>query len=195
MRFHFAFLLALLGVTTSAQDTYFTRTAHVHLKTSNRLMDVEADNYQVFAQLNINTGEIAFTALIKSFEFQLGAANRIIDSKALNVSQHPKAKFEGKIANLSQIDLKKPGNYRAKVEGTLYVWDEKRNTAADALITVKPDGSVYARSNFIMIIEEKNVDKVNKLMREKLPAILSIDTESLGISRNIYVDLDMVLKP
>lgn len=157
-------------------------------------MDVEADNYQVFAQLDPATGDINFTALIKSFEFQLGAANRIIDSKALNVSQYPKAKFEGKITNLNQIDLAKSGNYQAKVEGTLYVWDEKRKTTANALITVKPDGSINARSNFIMIIEEKNVEKVNKLMREKLPAILSIDTESLGVSRNIYVDLDMVMK-
>lgn len=194
MRFLFIFTLVCLSTILSAQDTYFTRTAHVHLKTSNRLMDVEADNYQVFAQLDLNTGDLSFTALIKSFEFQLGAANRIIDSKALNVSQFPKARFEGKILNIAQHDLSKPGNYQVKVEGMLQVWDEKRKTGANALLTVRPDGSIAARSNFIMIIEEKNVKKVNTLMREKLPAILAIDTESLGISRNIYVDLDMVLK-
>jgi hypothetical protein len=194
MRCLLLFALVWLSTVISAQDTYFTRTAHVHLKTSNRLMDVEADNYQVFAQLDPGTGDLSFTALIKSFEFKLGAANRIMDSKALNVSQYPKAKFEGKVTNIGQIDLSKPGNYRVKVEGILQVWDEKRKTSANVLITVRPDGSLAARSNFIMIIEEKNVKKVNTLMREKLPAILSIDTESLGISRNIYVDLDMILK-
>ena len=194
MRFFLSLLFVLSASLLFGQDRYFSRTAHVHLKTSNRFMDVEADNYQVFAQLNVDDGALNFTALIKSFEFQLGAANRIIDNKALNVSRHPKANFEGKITNIAQLNLAKPGNYRAKVEGILYVWDEKRKTTADVLITVRPDGSIAAKSNFIMIIEEKNVEKVNHLMREKLPDMLSIDAETLGISRNIYVNLDMILK-
>lgn len=194
MRFLLITLIILGGHDLIGQNNYFTRTAHVHLKTSNRFMDVDADNYQVFAQLNPDNGELTFTALIKSFEFQLGAANRIIDSKALNVSQYPKAKFEGKISNIGQLNLAKPGNYRAKVSGTLFVWDETRKTEADVLLTVRPDGSIAAKSNLIMVIEEKNVRKVNQLMREKLPAVLAIDAETLGISRNIYVDLEMHLK-
>lgn len=193
MRFLLFWSFSLGVITLSAQDNYFTRTAHIHLKTSNRFMDVEADNYQVYAKLDPKTGQLNFTGLIKSFEFQLGAANRVLDSKALNISQYPKANFEGKITNVEQINFTKAGNYQAKVDGMLYVWDEKRRTKADFLITVKPDGSIYGKSSFIMIIEEKNVEKVNGLMRQKLPAILSIDADKLGISRNIYVNLDMVL--
>lgn len=178
----------------SAQDDLFTRTAHIRLKTSSRMLDMEADNYQVFAKLQPAAGKLEFTGLIKSFEFQLGAANRVLDSKALNVSQYPKILFEGTIKNSSQIDFTKVGNYRAEIEGTLHVWDEKRRTKTNALITVKPDGSVYAKSSFMMVIEEKNVEKVNKLMRERLPAVLSIDTKTLGISRNVQVDVDMVLR-
>lgn len=192
MRFFFLFFIVFLQGQLFAQS-FFTRTAHIHLKTSNRFMDVEADNYQVFAQLDAATGKLTLTALLKSFEFQLGAANRVLDSKALNVSQFPKATFEGQIVNLDQVNFNRPGNYKIKVDGMLYVWDEKRRTSSDAILTVRPDGTIYAKSSFIMIIERKNVDKVNQLMREKLPDVISIDTNTLGISRNIYVDMIMAL--
>ena len=146
----FSFLIALFSTCTflSAQNQYFTRTAHLHLKTTNRLSDIEADNYQVFAQIDIVSGKIDFSCLIKSFEFQLGIANRIMDSKALNVSEFPKATYSGQITNLESIIFAKPGNYSAKIEGDLFVWDEKRRTKADVLITVRPDNTIYAKSNF-----------------------------------------------
>ncbi|MCB0632379.1 MAG: hypothetical protein R2824_28245 [Saprospiraceae bacterium] len=192
MRFFLLLFVLILGGQAPAQS-YFTRTAHIRLKTSNRFMDVEGDNFQVFAQLDAVTGELTLTALLKSFEFQLGAANRVLDSQALNVSQYPKATFEGKITNLDKVNFAQPGNYKVKVDGMLYVWDEKRRTSSDAILSVRPDGSIYAKSSFIMIIEKQNVDKVNQLMREKLPDVLAIDTNSLGISRNIYVDMEMAM--
>jgi polyisoprenoid-binding protein YceI len=192
MRFFYILCVLFLSGQATAQS-YFSRTAHVHLKTSNRFMDVEGDNYQVFAQLDPTSGTLTLTALLKSFEFQLGAANRVLDSKALNVSQYPKANFEGRITNLEVVDFNRPGNYKVKIDGMLYVWDEKRRTSSDAVLTVRPDGSLYAKSSFIMIIEKQNVDKVNQLMREKLPDLLNIDTNTLGISRNIYVDMTMAL--
>lgn len=192
MRFFILLFILFLSGQAFTQS-YFTRTAHIHLKTSNRFMEVEADNYQVFAQLDATSGELTLTALLKSFEFQFGAANRVLDSKELNVSQYPKATFEGRIINLQQVNFNRPGNYKVKIDGMLYVWDEKRRTSSDAILSVRPDGSVYAKSSFIMIIERKNVDKVDQLMREKLPDIISIDTQTIGISRNIYVDMSMAL--
>ena len=62
--------------------------------------DIIADNYQVASILNTESGDINFTALIKSFEFQLGAVNRMFNSRKLNVTENPKIKYEGRVVNL-----------------------------------------------------------------------------------------------
>jgi len=76
----------------------------------------------------------------------------------------------------------------------LYIWDEKRVTSAVGTLSVNADGSISGTSEFIMIIEEGSVEKVNQLMKEKLPAIISVDTETLGMSRKVEITLNMTYK-
>ena len=77
----------------------------------------------------------------------------------------------------------------------LYIWDEKRVTPAQAVITINPDGSITGESSLFFLIEEKNVTKTNQILREKLPSIIDIDVNDLGVSRKIYVDADMTYQP
>lgn len=190
-------ILFFLGfsITLTAQNTYYTRTAHLNVKSSNNIKDIEADNYQVFSTFDANTGAIVLEGLIKSFEFKFGAANRIFNSKKINVSQYPKIKYVGKVTNLSSVDFSKPGTYNLNIKGTLYIWDEKRITPAQAVIVINQDGSITGESSLFFLIEEKNVTKTNQILREKLPAIIDIDVNDLGVSRKIYVDADMTYQP
>jgi len=194
------FFTCLLGIiffcstnVTYAQK-YVTRTAHVKVKSTNRITDVEADNYQVASTLNKATGAIEFIGLLKSFEFKLGAADQLFNSKLINVSAHPSIKFTGKVENIENINFSKPGTYPTSVKGTLYIWDEKRLTTATGTLTVNEDGSVDVASDFVMMIEESSVAKVNQLMKEKLPDAISINTETLGISRKVAIALNMTYK-
>lgn len=188
-------LFLLFTVALTAQTTYYTRTAHLHVKSSNKIKNIEADNYQVFSTFNTKTGALILEGLIKSFEFKIGAANRIFNSKQINVAQYPKIKYVGEVTNLSSINFSKPGTYRLDIKGTLYVWDEKRITPAQATIKVNADGTISAESSLFFMIEEKNVEKTNQLLKEKLPSIIDFDVNSLGISRKIYVDADMTFRP
>ena len=179
----------LLSLFATAQSRYLTRTAHVNVKSSNSLMDVEADNYQVISTLNPVSGDINFTGLLKSFEFKLGAADQVFNSKMVDVSAYPKIEFKGRIKDLSRINFNKPGNYTLEVEGVLHLWGLKRITSARGTIAVSADGSIQAQSNFIMKIEEESVEKINRIMKEKLPSVVNINTETLGVSRDIHVEL------
>ena len=180
-----------IALSTVQAQTYFTRIAQITVKSTNKIHDVHADNNQVLSQLNTQTGELNFTALIKSFEFKVGAINRMVNSEKLNVTQYPKITFEGKIVDLSKVDFNKAGTYEVMVKGMLYIWDEKRVTSAKGQIIVNGDGTIGGSSVFDIKIEEKNVDKVNKIMREKLPSVVSLDTNTLGISRNIHIETYM----
>lgn len=195
MKYLFVLLTAIFLHTTAFSQQYFTRTGHIHVNSSSKVMNMEADNFQMNSRFNAQTGEATFTGLIKSFEFDLGLADRILHNKRINVVEQPKILFEGSITGLEDKDLSVPGEHTVTVAGNLYIWGYKRVTSAQGTVTVNPDGTLQAVSNFEMVIEEESVDKINELMRQYLPDIISVDAEELGLSREINVGVNMNYRP
>lgn len=187
-------LFVLLFFSTSYSQKYVTRTAHINVKSTNRFTDIEADNYQVASVFDTQTGAIDFIGLLKSFEFKLGAADQLFNSKMVDVSAYPNIKFTGKIQNIHTINFAQPGEHTITVNGVLYIWDEKRVTSAVGKIIVNGNGAIEATSNFNLVIEDGSVEKANKLMKEKLPSVVSVDVEKLGISKTVAVKLKMTYK-
>jgi len=156
---------------------------------------MEADNYQIAATFDPSDGSLKFQGLLKSFVFDLGLADRIISDKRVNVVEKPKILYEGKIMNMAKVDLDTPGDYKIKVRGKLYIWGYKRVTVTTGILTVNEDGSLSSNAQFKMKIEEESVQKVNELMRQHLPAIINVDADKLGLSRDFYIEANMNLKP
>lgn len=192
---HLLLIFAIIvGLQQANAQVLQTRTAHINVESGNNIQDIEADNYQSVCRLNTETGQFQMQALLKSFEFKIGAINRLLNTRKLDVTQHPKIKFDGEVTNIDEVDFNTPGVYNVEVFGTLFIWDESRRTKYDATLTVNEDGSVQGVSEFPITIEEMNVDKINSIMRQKLPAVLAIDIDRLGISRNINIEAEMLLK-
>ena len=168
-----------------SQIKYTARTAHIKVKSSNKFVDIEADNYQVNSTLNPETGYINFLGLLKSFEFKLGALDRVYNSKLVEVLHKPKFKYIGEIKNIKSINFNRAGVYNFEVEGTLYVWDEKRITPGKGTITVTEDGNIEAFSDISFMIEEASVEKANGLIRRYMPPGVKVDAEKLGIDRKV----------
>ena len=187
--------LLILGIgSTLFSQNLVSRTAHINVSSENKLKKIEADNHQVFSSVNLETGVVKFEGLLKSFEFKLGAADRVFNSDKVKVNKYPKIKYEGTIPP-TNIDLNKYQEVQVEVDGTLYIWDEKRRTKATATITSVGDGKqVFAYSSFVMTIEEQSMNKLNEIMKSKLPDVLNISTETLGVSRDIIVNLDATYK-
>lgn len=192
---HLVLITAIVvGILQSNAQVLSTRTAHISVESGNNIHDIEANNYQAVCKLNTETGLFQMQALLKSFEFQVGAINRLLNTRKLDVTQNPKIKFDGEVTNISEVNFAKPGDYKVEVFGTLYIWDEQRRTRYNATLTVNEDGSVKGISAFPITIEEMNVEKINNIMRQKLPAVLAIDVDRLGISRNINIEAEMLLQ-
>lgn len=187
-------IFVLLLHTSLQSQALLSRTGHVNIRSENNIKNIEADNYQVISQLNLETGDISFEGLLKSFEFKLGALDRVFASDKVNVKQYPKIKFEGKVTGIDNIDLTQFGEYQVQVDGYLYIWNEKRRTKATGTLTSIGDGKqVFAYSGFLMNIEEGSMGKIDQILKEKLPS-LGLSTSSLGISRDINVLLDVSYK-
>ncbi len=182
--------LCLAFVGRTAAQVYTSRTAHVHVQSSNKIKNIEADNYQVASVVNFETGEVRFEGLLKSFEFRLGAIDRVFNSERVNVSQYPKFRFEGMLINSKGQNFEKAGRYTTVVEGTLYLWDEKRITSAEGTIISDGKGKLSVQSDFLMRIEEQSMNKLNELIDKKLPEAMNISTATFGVSRDINVSLD-----
>jgi hypothetical protein len=192
-KFIFSLLLVLCAGFSFSQS-YITRTAHVNVKSTNKVQNIVADNYQVACQLDAATGQFKIIMLIKSFEYKIGVMNRVMSSRDINITEFPKITYDGFVSEIQKIDLAKPGTYPVKFKGTLYIWDEKRVTDADGTLKVLPDGTIEGKTNFTITIEDFNMKKIDNLMKQKLPSSLNLQTSTLGISKSIEVKAEAILK-
>ncbi len=187
-------IAGLLTYMSLGAQAYYSRTGHVHVESRNKLKNIEADNYQIVSTLDLETGVTKFSGLLRSFEFRLGALDRVFNSRDLNVSQYPKIVFEGKVKNFKSIPVNKPGKYKARVSGYLYIWDETRFTEATGTLEVLDNGNIRAVSHFVMTIEDGSVRKLNRLMEQKIPRAFNVNTSTLGVSKDILIDLNLTYK-
>ena len=143
----FIILLGLtFGVKANAQDQLITKTAHI--KFYSEKGGISANNYAVVSKLNRTTGEMVFSAPIQSFEFPNATMQKHFNQEGVMDSQnYPKAKFVGKITNLSVVDFSKDGVYKVNVAGKLTIRGVTNDISTNGTITVK-DGKITAASTF-----------------------------------------------
>ena len=176
------------------QQQYSARTAHIYVQSTNKIVDLEADNYQVASTIDIETGKITFLGLLKSFEFRIGGLDRAFNSKIVEVLNRPKFKYVGEITNINSINFDSPGIYPVTFKGTLYLWDQKRITPGKGTIEIHSNGSISAHSDLSFQIEEASVERANELIKNNLPAGVNVTTDKLGISRDIKVEVQGTYK-
>jgi len=188
-------LVSILTISATLPSKYVSRTGHIHVESANRFKDIVADNYQVYSEVIPTTGAVTFTGLMKSFEFQLGALDQAFNSSRLDLSQYSKFKFDGKLSNYKSINWEQAGTYPATVTGLLHIGGFKRKTTAQGNIVIGNDGKIRADAAFTIVIEEASVNTINKMMKEKLPSVMALDVDKLGISRNINLSLSAAYRP
>ena len=180
-------LIIILSYLTASGQTLLCRTGHVNVKSSNRLSEIEADNYQVQSTLDINDGSVEFIGLTKSFSLESGALDKAFNSQYVNVNGYSKFQFNGAITNLEEIDFKTHGEYTFDVKGILTVGEYQRTTIASGTLIVNKDFTIQVYSDFAIKIEEENVKQINTLLEERLGSFLNMS--SLGVSRDIEISV------
>jgi hypothetical protein len=75
----------------------------------------------------------------------------------------------------------------------LYIWDEKRLTSAEGILTVLNEGTIQMKSDFTIVLKEAYTQKIDMIMRQKLPFAVNLKPNTLGISKNIQVKAQALL--
>jgi len=151
-------LLFFSGILThaDAQDLYFTRTGKIDFHAGTSVEDIDGINNEVASILNIKTGEIAFTVLIKSFHFKRALMEEHFNENYLESTKIPKASFKGKVNNLSSVNFNSNGTYTATIEGELNIHGIAKKVSTLAKFTVN-NRKITGIASFNILIADFNI--------------------------------------
>jgi hypothetical protein len=177
-----AFMAVLtVGITTvHAQGKYFTRNGYIKFYSHAPLEDIEAHNRQVTSFLDTETGEFAFSVLMKSFQFEKALMQEHFNENYVESDKYPKSTFKGKIVNPEEVDLTKDGVYNVKVDGDLTIHGVTNKVSHDGTIEVK-SGKITAKSKFPVAVADYNIS---------IPAVVRDN-----IAKEVEVTVDMTYEP
>jgi polyisoprenoid-binding protein YceI len=164
-----ALAVLLTGISqVKAQDIWFTRTGNISFHAGTSVEDIDGVNNEVASLINVSTGDIAFTVLVKSFHFTRSLMEEHFNENYLESTKFPKSTFSGKITDPGKVNFAKDGNYPATVEGDLTIHGVTRKISAPATIKVA-GGKISANAAFKILMADYNVaipgvvaDKISK---------------------------------
>lgn len=138
---------------TTLSEKLVTKDAHINFFSHTPLEDISANNYKVVSTLNTKTGEIVFSVPMQGFEFEKALMQKHYNGEDfLNTKKYPKAKFLGKIVNLTAVNLEKDGTYTITVNGVLTIKEGTKPVSEKATITVEGNKIMLdAKMNVVLV--------------------------------------------
>ncbi len=140
-------LLVSTAFSAGAQDIYFTRTGKIEFHSGTSLEDIDGVNNEATSMLNIKTGEMAFTLLVKSFTFKRALMEEHFNENYMESTKFPKASFKGKITAIPAINIASNGTFNVQTEGELTIHGITQKITAPAKLTVN-GGKITGVSSF-----------------------------------------------
>lgn len=174
---------ALLAFTGSAfAQKYYTKNGNVSFFSKTSIENIKADNNQVMAVMNTQTGELQFSLLIKSFHFEKALMEEHFNENYMESNKFPKASFKGIITDLSRVNFTNDGLYTVSVAGDMTLHGITKKITTTGTITVK-GGKPSASSKFIIKLADYNI-AVPGVVKDNI-------AESIEVSMNAGFDQKM----
>lgn len=147
-------------------DKYFTKTGKISFYSKATMENIEAHNRATGILLNTETNELRFSVLIKSFVFEKKLMQEHFNENYLESNKYPKAKFKGKVTNLSKVNFAKNGKYPVNVVGLLTIHGATTTVTEKGTITIK-DGKPTLKSTFNATLTDYKI-KIPRAVKNKI---------------------------
>lgn len=169
----FSLTAMLLALSTTLQaQKYFTKNGHVSFFSKTSLENIKADNNQVINVLNIQTGEIQFSLIVRNFHFAKSLMEVHFNENYMESSKYPNAGFKGKIINLNDIYFNNDGMYNAGVTGEMTIHGVVKKMNATGIVTVT-GGKISISSTFFIRLSDYNIS-IPKLVIDKIAESIEV---------------------
>jgi polyisoprenoid-binding protein YceI len=173
-------ILAWISTDAIAQSKFFTRDGSVSFFSKAAVEDIEAINRKVTCVLDVATGQMEFSMLIRSFEFQNALMKEHFNENYMESEKFPKSTFKGVVENASSVKWTVDGTYPVKVTGKMTIHGVTKDVSAAGTFIVK-GGKLIGKSEFMVALADYDI-KVEKAYTAK-------------IAEKIKVTVDMNLEP
>ena len=167
-------LVSAMTLQLSAQK-YFTRDGKISFSSTAPLENIEAVNNKVSSILNVETGEMEFAVLIKSFHFEKALMEEHFNENYMESTKYPKAIFKGKISNLSDINFSANGSCRVSISGDMTIHGVTKPLETSGVINVS-SGDIHATSDFDITVADYNIE-IPKVVRDNIAKIVQVHVE------------------
>jgi polyisoprenoid-binding protein YceI len=169
--------IALLFCTQLAiGQKYFSKTGKISFYSEAALEKIEAHNTSASTVIDAATGAIEWGVLIQGFKFDKALMQDHFNENYMESAKYPKAKFKGKIDNLSGVNFAKDGQYAVNVSGQLEIHGVLKPVSMPATIVVK-GGAVSAKGKLTIMVADYNIE-VPKLVAENIAEKVNIEIQA-----------------
>lgn len=151
-------LLIWLVISTGAQaQKYMTKNGNISFFSETPMETINADNNQVNAAIDTQTGDVVFKVLIKSFQFPKALMQEHFNENYMESDKYPNSIFRGKISNLSTIDFSKEGTYDAVIEGDMTIHGVTKAISEKGTFTVESGEKIHGQSKFLVKVADYDI--------------------------------------
>ena len=133
-----------------AQDRYSTRTGEVTFHSETPMENIDAVNHKATSVLDLASGQIQVSMLIKAFEFEKALMQEHFNENYMESSTFPKGDFKGKLVGFTAENAKKAGKYDVTLEGELDIHGVKQQRTLTGTIEVDAAGALKATTEFVV---------------------------------------------
>lgn len=169
-QFFFFSIMIIAAFSLHAQKCY-TKNGNISFYSKASIENITADNNQVMSTLDVQSGQLQFSVLIKAFHFKKSLMEEHFNEEYMESSKYPKATFKGNIEDL-KLDLGKDGNYTVVVSGDMTIHGVTKKVAAPATITVK-DGIATGKSSFKVTLADYKIS-IPKIVKDNIAETVDV---------------------
>lgn len=174
------FIIMLLSTQVAFGQKYFSKTGKITFSSDTPMEKIEAQNASASTALDVPTGNIEWAVLIQGFKFEKALMQEHFNENYMESSTYPKAKFKGKIDNISAVNFSKDGVYEVTASGQLEIHGVTKPVTSTGVINVK-NRVISAKSNFSVLLADYDI-VIPKLVAE-------------NISKSVNITVDVTYQP
>lgn len=151
---------------------YMTQTGKIKFFSATPIENIEAYNNQVSSVINMETGDLVFTLLMKAFNFEKALMQEHFNEKYVESDKFPKSVFKGRVTNFDELSFDQNGP-DAQISGQLTIHGVTKNVEASGKLLKKPDGTIHGTSIFSIVPEDYNI-KIPAPVRDNIAKTIEI---------------------
>ncbi len=164
--------LVIFSISISAfSQIYMTRTGRISFFSATSKETINAVNNQVYAVIDAGKKNIAFTLLMKGFQFEKELMQEHFNENYAESDKYPKASFSGSYSG--DVNTAKDGVYNVTTKGNVTIHGVTKEVEAPATIEVK-NNTLTGKTQFKVKPEDYNIS-IPSLVREKIAKEITID--------------------